>query len=120
MLEDLAFLKLCDVYEVACLRRDVMRCSGEREDEALLKSEEECKSLEAIAYIRERQKFSGIIGKAAPARRAGLLSETNRCACALTRSGTHFEISFRVFAQRLHDQLAKLARFGPGFSIGET
>jgi hypothetical protein len=63
MIQDLAFLKLCEVYEHACLQRDVLRCSTQRDDAALLKAEGECKSLEAaaIAYIRERQKFSGII-----------------------------------------------------------
>lgn len=61
MIHDLTFLKLCEVYEHACLRRDVLRCAASKDDAALLKSEEECKSLEAaaIAYIRERQKFSG-------------------------------------------------------------
>lgn len=61
MIHDLTFLKLCEVYEHACLRRDVLRCAASKDDAALLKSEEECTSLEAaaIAYIRERQKFSG-------------------------------------------------------------
>lgn len=63
MLQDLTLLKLCEVYEHACLRRDVLRCSAETDDKTLLKSEEECKGLEAaaIAYIREHQKFSGIV-----------------------------------------------------------
>ncbi|AEG56986.1 hypothetical protein ACVMB3_004847 [Sinorhizobium meliloti] len=62
MIHDLTFLKLCEVYEHACLRRDILRCAASIDDAALLKSEEECKSLEAaaIAYIRERQKFSGL------------------------------------------------------------
>ncbi|RVI66341.1 hypothetical protein [Sinorhizobium meliloti] len=60
---DLVFLKLCLVYEDACLRRDVLRCSPEKDDHALLKSEKKCKSLEAAAkaYVREHQKFSGIV-----------------------------------------------------------
>ncbi|ATB00865.1 hypothetical protein BWO90_01220 (plasmid) [Sinorhizobium meliloti] len=57
-----ALLTLCEAYEHACLRRDVLRCSAEKDDETLIKSEEECRSLEAaaIAYIREQRKFSGL------------------------------------------------------------
>ena len=63
MTQDVAFLKLCAVYEDACLRRDVLRCSSQKDDHALLKSERKCKSLEAaaLAYVREHQKFSGIV-----------------------------------------------------------
>ncbi|PDT50425.1 hypothetical protein [Sinorhizobium fredii] len=63
MTQDLVFLKICQVYEEMCLRRDVLRCSPQRDDHALLRSEKKCKSLEAaaIAYLREHQKFSGII-----------------------------------------------------------
>ncbi|MDX0277196.1 hypothetical protein GOC21_25325 [Sinorhizobium meliloti] len=63
MSRDLAFLNLCLVYEDACMRRDVLRCSPDKDDHALLKSEKKCKSLEAAAkaYVREHQKFSGII-----------------------------------------------------------
>ncbi|YCI06289.1 hypothetical protein M1D34_30210 (plasmid) [Ensifer sp. D2-11] len=59
---DLGFLKICEVYEHACLRRDVLRCAAEKDDHALLKSEKNCKSLEAaaIAYVRDHQKLSGI------------------------------------------------------------
>lgn len=57
-----AFLKMCEAYEYACLRRDVLRCSTEKDDEALLRCEVECKSLEAaaIAYIRKQRQFSGL------------------------------------------------------------
>ncbi|MQV32364.1 hypothetical protein GHK47_04565 [Sinorhizobium meliloti] len=62
MMESRAFLTLCEAYENACLRRDVLRCSAEKDDETLIKSEEVCRSLEAaaIAYIREQRKFSGL------------------------------------------------------------
>jgi hypothetical protein len=63
MPQDYVLLKLCEVYEEACLRRDVLRCSAQKDNNALLRSEKKCKSIEAaaVAYIREHQKFSGII-----------------------------------------------------------
>ncbi|MDK1386841.1 hypothetical protein QN224_15635 [Sinorhizobium sp. 8-89] len=63
MARDLVFLHLCEVYEHACLRRDAMRCSPEKDDETLLRFEEECRALQAaaVAYIREQRKFSGIV-----------------------------------------------------------
>ncbi|MDX1194559.1 hypothetical protein GOL96_24320 [Sinorhizobium medicae] len=62
MMNSPAFQKMCEEYEHACLRRDVLRCSAEKDDEALLKFEAECKSLEAaaIAYIRKQRQFSGL------------------------------------------------------------
>ncbi|WP_331374728.1 hypothetical protein [Sinorhizobium chiapasense] len=62
MMQDLAFLQLCEMYEHACVRRDALRCASDKDDESLLRLEEECRALQAaaIAYIRER-KFSGII-----------------------------------------------------------
>lgn len=62
MMRSPAFLQMCEAYERACLRRDALRCSAEKEDEALLRSETECKSLEAaaIAYIRKQRQFSGL------------------------------------------------------------
>lgn len=43
------------------LRRDALRCSAEKDDAALIRSEAECRSLEAasIAYIRKQREFSG-------------------------------------------------------------
>ncbi|WP_457660973.1 hypothetical protein [Sinorhizobium medicae] len=62
MMNSHAFLKMCEAYEHACLRRDVLRCSTEKDDEALFRSEAECKSLEAaaIAFIRKQRQFSGL------------------------------------------------------------
>ncbi|MDX0449089.1 hypothetical protein [Sinorhizobium medicae] len=62
MMQSPAFLKMCEEYERACLRRDVLRCSADKDHEALLKFEAECKSLEAaaIAYIRKQRQFSGL------------------------------------------------------------
>ncbi|MDX0257629.1 hypothetical protein GOC32_22075 [Sinorhizobium meliloti] len=62
MMNSPAFLKLCVEYEHACLRRDVLRCAIEKDNEALLGSEAECRSLEAaaIAYIRKQRQFSGL------------------------------------------------------------
>jgi hypothetical protein len=62
MMQSPAFLKMCEEYEHACLRRDVLRCAVEKDDEALLGSEAECRSLEAaaIAYIRKQRQFSGL------------------------------------------------------------
>jgi hypothetical protein len=63
MMKSPAFLKMCEEYEHACLRRDLLRCSAEKDDKALLRSETECKSLEAaaIAYIRKQRQFSGLV-----------------------------------------------------------
>ncbi|AGA08376.1 hypothetical protein GOA59_31535 [Sinorhizobium meliloti] len=62
MMNSSAFLKLCVAYEHACLRRDVLRCAAEKDDEALIGCEAECRSLEAaaIAYIRTQRQFSGL------------------------------------------------------------
>jgi hypothetical protein len=62
MMNSPALLKLCVEYEHACLRRDALRCSVEKDDEALFRSEAECKSLEAaaIAFIRQQRQFSGL------------------------------------------------------------
>ncbi|MGN7749713.1 hypothetical protein [Sinorhizobium sp. 22678] len=63
MMESPAFRKICEEYEHACLRRDGLRCSAEKDSETLLRSETECKSLEAaaIAYIRKQRQFSGLV-----------------------------------------------------------
>ncbi|XNO40695.1 hypothetical protein ACL2DZ_00650 (plasmid) [Sinorhizobium meliloti] len=62
MMNSPAFLKLCVAYEHACLRRDALRCSAEKDDAALIRSEAECRSLEAasIAFIRKQRQFSGL------------------------------------------------------------
>ncbi|MDW9598171.1 hypothetical protein GOA86_07200 [Sinorhizobium meliloti] len=62
MMNSPAFQKMCEEYEHACLRRDVLRCSADRDGETLLRSETECRSLEAaaIAYIRKQRQFSGL------------------------------------------------------------
>ncbi|MCA1440344.1 hypothetical protein I6F07_08990 [Ensifer sp. IC4062] len=63
MMQDLVFLHLCEVYEHACLQRDVLRCASDKDDESLLQLEAKCRALEvaAIAYIREQRKFAGIV-----------------------------------------------------------
>lgn len=63
MMRDLVFMKLCEAYELACLDRDALRCSAQKEDQALLRSEEECQEIEAtaVAYIREQQVFPGAV-----------------------------------------------------------
>ncbi|AEH78960.1 hypothetical protein CN151_31285 [Sinorhizobium meliloti] len=62
MMQSPAFRKLCEAYEHACLRRDLLRCSALKDEGALLRSETECKSLEAaaIAYIRKQRQLSGL------------------------------------------------------------
>ncbi|PDT81652.1 hypothetical protein [Sinorhizobium sp. BJ1] len=63
MVHDLVFLKLCEAYELACLERDALRCAAQKDDEALLRSEAECRQFEAaaVAYILEQQNHSGIV-----------------------------------------------------------
>lgn len=63
MMRSPAFVELCEAYEHACLRRDILRCSGTKGGEALLRSERECKGLEAaaIAYIRKQREFTGLV-----------------------------------------------------------
>lgn len=62
MMNSPAFLKLCIAYERACLRRDVLRCATEKDEDALIGCEAECRSLEAaaIAYIRTQRQFCGL------------------------------------------------------------
>ncbi|MDW9644450.1 hypothetical protein GOB48_22040 [Sinorhizobium meliloti] len=62
MMNSSVFLKLCVAYEHACLRRDGLRCAADKDDEALIGCEAECRSLEAaaITYIRTQRQFSGL------------------------------------------------------------
>lgn len=49
----------CEAYE--CLRRDVLRCSADKDDEAILRTEAECASWKPLqSSIRQQREFSGL------------------------------------------------------------
>nr|WP_041415083.1 hypothetical protein [Sinorhizobium fredii] len=60
---DLVFMKLCEEYKRACLRRDALRCSVRSDDSALIVTEQQCHDLEAatIDYVRAHVSFPGLV-----------------------------------------------------------
>ncbi|YCI06284.1 hypothetical protein M1D34_30185 (plasmid) [Ensifer sp. D2-11] len=57
MMRDPIFLNLCEAYELACLDRDALRRSAIQDETTLMKSEEECRMIEAtvVDYVRKHQ-----------------------------------------------------------------